>query len=206
MQTIGEYGAVGPNGTAAPGTTAGTSRATAARKLARTVRPTANERFFDKNGIIVSKTDLKGHLTYVNRTFMAISDYDESELLGQPHSLIRHPDMPRAIFKLLWTQLQAGREIFAYVKNMTKHGDFYWVLAHVTPSVGPNGQSVGYHSNRRVPDRRVIDGIITPLYRSLKEIEDGDDDRRSGLDKSWARLNAILQEKGIGYDEFILGL
>jgi len=202
VQSTREYASASPNGAA----TQGAARATTARKLARTVAPTANERFFDKNDIIVSKTDLKGHLTYVNRAFMAISDYDESELLGQPHSLIRHPDMPRAIFKLLWTQLQAGREIFAYVKNMTKHGDFYWVLAHATPSVTAGGQCVGYHSNRRVPDRRVVESIIAPLYRSLKQIEDGESDRRLGLEKSWAALNDILQEKGIGYDEFILGL
>jgi PAS domain S-box-containing protein len=181
-------------------------REPAARKLSRVVQPTTNERFFDKNDIIVSKTDLKGHLTYVNRVFMAISDYEERELLGQPHSIIRHPDMPRAIFKLLWERLHAGKEIFAYVKNMTKTGDFYWVLAHATPSITPGGETVGYHSNRRVPDRRVVEEIVAPLYRSLKQIEDREPDRRAGLDKSWERLHAILQEKGIGYDEFIFGL
>jgi PAS domain S-box-containing protein len=181
-------------------------RAPAARKLARSVQPTTNERFFDKNDIIVSKTDLRGHLTYVNRVFMAISDYEESELLGQPHSLIRHPDMPRCIFKLLWDRLQAQQEIFAYVKNMTKTGDFYWVLAHATPSISPSGETLGYHSNRRVPERRVVDGIINPLYRSLKEIEDREADRRAGLEKSTEKLNTILKEKGVGYDEFVFSL
>jgi hypothetical protein len=114
--------------------------------------------------------------------------------------------MPRAIFKLLWERLHAGKEIFAYVKNMTKTGDFYWVLAHATPSITPGGETVGYHSNRRVPDRRVVEEIVAPLYRSLKQIEDREPDRRAGLDKSWERLHAILQEKGIGYDEFIFGL
>jgi PAS domain S-box-containing protein len=183
-----------------------TKRAPAARKLASSVQPTRNERFFDKNDIIVSKTDLKGHLTYVNRVFMAISDYTEPELLGQPHSLIRHPDMPRCVFKLLWDRLLAGKEIFAYVKNMTKTGDFYWVLAHATPSFTPSGEVLGYHSNRRVPEHRIVDGIIDPLYRSLKEIEDREPDRRAGLEKSTERLHAILKEKGIGYDEFIFSL
>ncbi|CAM5315732.1 hypothetical protein AFEL58S_00698 [Afipia felis] len=181
-------------------------RKPAARKLARVVQPTATERFFDKNDIIVSKTDIKGKLTYVNRTFMAISGYEEAELLGQPHSVIRHPDMPRAIFKLLWEHIQAGREIFGYVKNLTKTGDFYWVLAHITPSVSASGEILGYHSNRRVPDRRIIDDIITPLYRSLKRIEDSEADRRAGLAKSTDQLAALLKDKGIGYDEFILGL
>lgn len=177
-----------------------------ARKLARVVQPTTNERFFDKNDIIVSKTDLRGQLTYVNRTFMEISDYKESELLGQPHSMIRHPDMPRAVFKLLWERIQAGCEIFAYVKNMTKTGDFYWVLAHVTPSIAATGEILGYHSNRRVPDRRVLDEIIVPLYRTLKGSEDSEPDRRAGLAKSSGRLEGLLKEKGIGYDEFIFGL
>lgn len=186
--------------------TATSRRVPAARKLARVVQPTMNERFFETNDIIVSKTNLTGHLTYVNRTFMAISDYEESELLGQPHSVIRHPDMPRAVFNLFWEQLEEGKEIFAYVKNMAKNGDFYWVLAHATPSIAPSGEILGYHSNRRVPNHRIVDEIITPLYRALKEIEDGAPDRRAGLDRSRQRLDAILQEKGLDYDEFILGL
>jgi PAS domain S-box-containing protein len=185
---------------------AGDGRQAASRKLARTVQPTDTERFFEKNEIIVSKTDLKGRITYVNSVFMKIADYEESELLGQPHSMIRHPDMPRAVFKLLWTQIEAGREIFAYVKNMTKHGDYYWVLAHVTPSLGAHHEVLGFHSNRRVPDRRVVQDIITPLYRTLKQIEEGADDRKIGLEKACNHLNGVLQEKGLGYDEFILGL
>jgi len=185
---------------------ASSRRAPTARKLARSVQPTATERHFDKNEIIVSKTDLKGHMIYVNRVFMAISDYQESELLGQPHSMIRHPDMPRCVFKLLWERLQSGKEIFAYVKNMTKTGDFYWVLAHVTPTILASGEIVGYHSNRRVPERRVLDDTIIPLYRSLKQIEDRNADRRAGLEQSWDRLHAILKEKGVSYDEFIFGL
>ncbi|HWA44450.1 MAG TPA: PAS domain-containing protein [Hypericibacter adhaerens] len=181
-------------------------RAPPARKLARVVQPTATERHFDKNEIIVSKTDLKGHMIYVNRVFMAISDYDESELLGQPHSMIRHPDMPRCVFKLLWERLQSGKEIFAYVKNMTKTGDYYWVHAHVTPTILSSGEIIGYHSNRRVPERRILDETIIPLYRALKAIEDRDPDRKSGLQQSWDKLHAILKEKEISYDEFIFGL
>lgn len=181
-------------------------RQPAARKLARVVQPTQTERFFKDSEIIVSKTDLTGRLTYVNRIFMEISDYQESELLGQPHSVIRHPDMPRAIFQLLWERLKDGREVFAYVKNMTKTGDYYWVLAHVTPSFTPSGEAVGYHSNRRVADRRVLSQVIIPLYRTLKQIEDGEADRKVGLRKSSEHLDAILAEKGIDYAAFIFGL
>ncbi|MFZ5789988.1 MAG: PAS domain-containing protein [Pseudomonadota bacterium] len=181
-------------------------RAAAARKLAASVRPTGVERFFEPDEIIVSKTDLKGRLTYVNRTFMSISDFDEAELLGQPHSVIRHPDMPRCIFKLLWDTIQARKEIFAYVKNMTKHGDHYWVLAHVTPSLAAGGEILGYHSNRRVPDRRALDHAILPLYRELSTIENAETDRKKGLEASSARLEALLKEKGVSYDQFVFTL
>ena len=177
----------------------------ASRKLSQVIAPTRTEVFFEKNDIIVSKTDLKGQLTYVNRTFLEISGYEEEELLGQPHSLIRHPDMPRCVFKLLWERLQSGTEIFAYVKNMTKTGDYYWVLAHATSSVKTTGESVGYHSNRRVPERKAVE-VIVPLYSALKAIEDKEPDRRAGLEKSWKQLHDILQQKSISYDEFVLGL
>src|SRR5580704_8741733 len=94
------------------------------------VRPTGRERTFPEDEIIASKTDVKGVITYANRTFMEVSLYSEEELLGQPHSIVRHPDMPRCVFKLLWDTIQKGDEIFAYVKNMCKNGDFYWVFAH----------------------------------------------------------------------------
>lgn len=176
------------------------------RKLARTTRPTGQERFFDRNDIIVSKTDTKGRLTYVNRIFMAISDYEEAELLGKPHSIIRHPDMPRAIYRLMWERLQAGHEIFAYVKNLASDGGYYWTFAHVTPSFGAGGEIAGYHSSRRVPDRRIVTETITPLYRTLRAIEDSEQDRRAGLAKSSAHLAAMLKGKGLDYDELIPGL
>ena len=86
---------------------------------------TGKERFFADDELIVSKTDLKGRITYANNLFLEIADYSEKEVLGQPHSLIRHPDMPRSIFKLLWDTIQGGSEIFAYVINGTKFGDHY---------------------------------------------------------------------------------
>ncbi|MBV5325531.1 MAG: methyl-accepting chemotaxis protein, partial [Rhodospirillaceae bacterium] len=109
--------------------------------------PTQTEVFFERNDLIVSKTDLKGNLTYVNEIFLRISEYGEEELIGQPHSFIRHPSMPRCVFKLLWDRLQAGSEIFAYVKNMTKSGAYYWVLAHATPSITASGEVVSVMTN-----------------------------------------------------------
>lgn len=166
---------------------------------------TNKERFFDNDDIIVSKTDLKGRITYANQTFLDIADYKEKEVLGQPHSLIRHPDMPRSIFKLLWDTLQNEQEIFAYVKNRTKNGDHYWVIAHVTPSRNAQGKVIGYHSNRRVPDRAVLDETIIPLYQELLAIEQKSD-RKTGLENSYTKLANVLQDQGLAYDEFIANI
>ncbi|MFC3675673.1 PAS domain-containing protein [Ferrovibrio xuzhouensis] len=167
--------------------------------------PTGKERSFSENDIIVSKTDAKGRITYANKVFCDIGLYSEDELIGQPHSILRHPDMPRCIFALLWQRIQSGREIFAYVKNMAKNGDHYWVLAHVTPSYDGNGAIDGYHSNRRVPDRRAL-AAIEPLYRDLLATEKSAADRKAGLAASHAQLDALLQQKGIDYDEFVFSL
>lgn len=164
---------------------------------------TGVERHFDDDDIIVSKTDLKGHLTYANKVFLDISGYSEKEVLGQPHNLIRHPDMPRSIFKLLWDCLSSGKEIFAYVNNCSKNGDNYWVYAHVTPSWDDNGNVVGYHSNRRVPNREIIDNEIIPLYRKIKAAEDSHRNRKDGLKAGEQIINDLLASKGIKYDEFM---
>ncbi|WP_299374952.1 PAS domain-containing protein [uncultured Kiloniella sp.] len=166
---------------------------------------TNKERFFDNDDIIVSKTDLKGRIIYANQTFLDIADYKEKEVLGQPHSLIRHPDMPRSVFKLLWDTLQNGQEIFAYVKNRAKNGDHYWVIAHVTPSRNAQGKVIGYHSNRRVPDRAVLDETIIPLYQELLAIEQKSD-RKTGLENSYTKLANVLHDQGMAYDEFIANI
>jgi len=169
------------------------------------VQPTGVERRFGDEEIIVSKTDTTGHLLYVNDVFCRIGLYKESELLGKPHSIIRHPDMPRCVFKLMWETLQAGEEIFAYVKNLAKNGDHYWVLAHVTPSYGADGRIVGFHSNRRVPDRSAV-AVIEPLYRSLAAIEERHPDRKAGMNDAYAELKAHLARQSLAYDEFVFSL
>ena len=103
------------------------------------------------SNFLVSKTDTKGKILYCNDEFVAISGYSERELLGKPHSIVRHPDMPRTIFKYLWDTLAQGKEVNAYVKNMAKDGSYYWVFANVCPSSSANGQIVAYNSVRRCP-------------------------------------------------------
>jgi PAS domain S-box-containing protein len=169
------------------------------------VRPTTHERTFDEDEIIVSKTDVKGIITYANTTFLRVSLYAEEEILGQPHNIIRHPDMPRCVFKLLWDTIESGNEIFAYVKNMAKNGDFYWVFAHVTPSFNSARQIVGYHSNRRLPDPRQVQ-TADRLYRQLKQEEDKHADWKKGMAASTELLQRAIAEKKMEYDEFVLSI
>lgn len=161
-----------------------------------------NERTFSKDQIIVSKTDAKGIITYANDVFLEIADYTEKEVVGKPHNVIRHPEMPRCIFKLLWETISSGEELFAYVLNRTKFDDYYWVLAHVTPTFDADGQIEGYHSNRRVPNPEAIK-IIHPLYRRLKEVEDAADNKKQGLEESYSILLRLMEEQQMRYDMFI---
>lgn len=163
------------------------------------------ERFFSDDEIIVSKTDLKGHITYANETFLSISGYTEKEILGQPHNVFRHPDMPRCVFKLLWDTLQSREEIFAYVKNMAKNGDHYWVFAHVTPTFNERGQVVGYHSNRRVSERNQVE-LFSQVYQQLLEEERRQTDWRSGMDAAGRLLMETASAKGMKYDEFVFSV
>jgi PAS domain S-box-containing protein len=172
---------------------------------ATTVRPTGVERTFGDDEIIVSKTDLKGRLTYVNQLFVDISAYAERDLIGQPHSVIRHPDMPRGVFKLLWDTISSGSELFAYVVNLSADGAHYWVLAHVTPTFGTGGEIVGYHSNRRTASRTALDRI-EPLYRTLVAEERRHSNAVAAAAASTALLARTLEEACLSYDEFVWSL
>ena len=169
------------------------------------VSPTNRERTFGEDDIIVSKTDATGRIIYANDVFLDVALYREREVLGQPHSIVRHPDMPRSVFKLLWDTLQARSEIFAYVKNMAKNGDHYWVFAHVTPSFGANDEIVGYHSNRRLPRPEAL-SKIEPLYRQLLEEENRHANRKDGMMAGYRMLCGLLESQDVAYEEFVFSL
>ncbi|MDO8907300.1 MAG: PAS domain-containing methyl-accepting chemotaxis protein [Pseudohongiella sp.] len=126
---------------------------------------------------LVSTTDLKSYIKYANNEFVKISGFDEAELLGSPHSKVRHPDMPKEAFKALWSTVESGRPWMGMVKNRCKNGDYYWVDAYVTPVI-ENGQSVGFQSVRVRPDDQHVANAES-LYRKM----------RSGAS---VRLNAII--------------
>ena len=152
------------------------------------------------NDFIVSKTDTKGRITYCNQIFMDMAEYTEEELLGKPHNLIRHPDMPKAVFKFLWDTLPTKQEVFAYVINRTKNGNDYWVYANITASEDKNGKIIAYYSVRRKPNPDAI-AIIKPLYAKMLEVE-----KSKGVEASFQILVDLLTEKGVGYDELIISI
>ncbi len=160
--------------------------------------PSSNEITLQDDAFIVSKTDTKGKIVYGNKYFLKISGYREEELLGAPHSILRHPEMPKIIFKLLWERIKAKQEIFAYVKNLCKDGSYYWVLANVTATLDPQGNIRDFHSVRRKPSAEAM-REIPQLYARLLEAE-----RSGGMEASQRVLDELLNEKGVSYDHYIL--
>lgn len=170
------------------------------------VTPTGIERSFGAEEIIVSKTDAKGVITYVNDVFVRVSAYSRGELIGSPHSLIRHPQMPRGVFRLMWDTIGAGEEIFAYVNNLAADGADYWVLAHVTPSLDRSGRIVGYHSNRRRPETSAVRAAST-VYQSMAAWEATQTGRSAEIAaQSARRLTEQLAEQAMTYDEYVWDL
>lgn len=158
------------------------------------------ERKLNDNDFIVSKTDLKGRITYCNKIFMDLAGYSEEELLGAAHNIIRHEKMPKAVFKLLWDRIAKKEEIFAFVINESKNRDFYWVFANVTASLDVDGKIIGYHSVRRKPNPKAV-AIIEPLYAQMLEVE-----KAQGMEASAQVLFDLLEEKGLSYDELIAAI
>src|SRR5210317_1273593 len=118
---------------------------------------------------------------------MDMAEYTEEELLGAPHSIIRHKDMPKAVFQLLWDRIQKKEEVFAYVVNRTKNNNEYWVFANVTASLDVRGNIIGYYSVRRKPNPKAIE-IIKPLYAQMLQAE-----RSGGTSASLKILTDLLE-------------
>ncbi|NGM20373.1 PAS domain-containing protein [Roseomonas stagni] len=163
--------------------------------------PTGRASPFAEDEIIVTKTDPKGRILYANEVFLSVSRMSLASVLGQPHSIVRHPDMPRCIFEMMWKTIAAGGEFFGYVKNMASNGDHYWVFAHVTPSRDAGGAITGFHSNRRKPDAAQI-ARIEPLYQRLLAAEHAQADRKAGQRQGAELLAAFLAERRLSYEQF----
>jgi PAS domain S-box-containing protein len=150
---------------------------------------------------IVSKTDAKGIIEYGNDYFVEISGYSESELIGKPHNIIRHPDMPRVVFKMMWDRINRGKNIMAVVKNMAKDGRYYWVVTEFEPKIDPISNDIISHTAfRKAAPQKAID-TMEPIYQKLLEIE-----KEGGMEASEKYLRGFFEEKRTTYDEFMDGV
>jgi len=161
---------------------------------------TNNEKVLSEDDFIVSKTDTKGRIIYCNEIFAEMAGYPFSDLIGANHNLIRHPDMPRIAFKILWDQVKNKKEYFGFVKNLCSDGGYYWVFAYVTPDLDFAGNIISYTSVRRKMNPSAKEAVI-PLYRKLLEAE-----RTGGMEASRKILDELLEQKGWSYNEFVINL
>ncbi len=164
------------------------------------IRPEAvdKEIELDPKKYIMSKTDSKGVIEYGNEYFVEISGYKESELVGSPHNMIRHPDMPKVIFKLLWDRLESRKNIYAVVKNLSKSGRYYWVVTDFDIKINRvTNEVLGYFAYRRAAPKHAVKKV-EKLYEKLIQIEE-----ESGVSASEKYLTGFLEERGQSYDQFI---
>ncbi|PHR58095.1 MAG: aerotaxis receptor Aer [Arcobacter sp.] len=131
--------------------------------------PLDQEIFFDGRSLI-SETDTKGNIVYVNRKFVEMSGYSKDEAIGQAHNILRHPDMPKAAFQQMWKTIQSGKIWEGYVKNLRKDGKFYWVIVNIVPKLDENSEITGYIASRKVPARHDIQKTEQD-YKAMLAIE-----------------------------------
>ena len=153
---------------------------------------------WDKTQVIMSKTNAFGIIEYANEVFVDVSGYEDYELMGQPHNIIRHPDMPKVFFKVLWENLKQGKNFHAIVKNLAKSGRYYWVITDFEIAKDENGVIVNYFGRRQAVPQEVISLHIEPLYKKLLQIE-----AASGVEFSEKYLIGFLEEKKKSYVEYI---
>ncbi len=152
----------------------------------------------DRHKYIMSRTDLKGNIQFANDYFVAISGYSLPELLGKPHSIIRHPDMPKVIFKMMWERLKSGESIMALVKNRSKDGRYYWVTTQFEIKTNiVTKEKDGYMAYRQAAHPSAVQ-TIAPLYAELLQIE-----QEQGIEAAELYLKGYLESKNTTYDDFV---
>lgn len=160
--------------------------------------PIDKEVSWDKTQMIMSKTDLFGTIEYANEAFVDVCGYEDYELMAKPHNIIRHPDMPRIVFKVLWDNISKGNQFHGIIKNLAKSGRYYWVITDFEYLRDENGNVTKYIARRKAVPNEVITNHIEPLYKRLLQIE-----QASGIDASEKYLIGFLEEKGMSYVDLI---
>lgn len=163
--------------------------------------PVNREVSWDKTQIIISETDSFGTITNVNSAFSEVSGYAPSELIGQPHNIIRHPDMPKIIFKMLWENLQQGNNFIGIVKNLAKSGEYYWVITDFEIRRDITGTITHYVGKRKAVPQSVVDGYVAPFYETLLKLE-----KIGGIDLSLRFFKNYLAKQGKDYIDFVISI
>lgn len=153
---------------------------------------------WDKTQTIMSKTDLYGTIEYANEAFVDVCGYEDYELMAQPHNIIRHPDMPKVVFKVMWDNIKKGNKFHGIIKNLAKSGRYYWVITDFECMKDEEGNIKNYVARRKAVPQAVITNHIEPLYKKLLQIE-----QASGIDASEKYLIGFLEEKGLSYVDLI---
>ncbi|MFK8269322.1 PAS domain-containing protein [Capnocytophaga cynodegmi] len=163
--------------------------------------PIDMEVIWDKSKIIVSETDIYGRIVEVNDAFCDVSGYSIVEMIGQPHSIVRHPDMPKLIFKMLWDNLKNENNFVGIIKNLSKSGEYYWVIADFIAQKDILGNVTNYIARQKSVSKDIIDNHIAPLYETLLKLE-----KIGGMDLSGRFLKNYMDKEGKDYIGFIVDI
>ena len=161
--------------------------------------PIDKEVGWNKSQVVISETDVYGRITNVNDVFCNVCGYSPEEMIGQPHSIIRHPDMPKLIFKLLWDNLKVGNNFIGVIKNLAKSGEYYWVITDFEMRRDATGNITHYIARRKSVPKAVIENYVAPLYETLLKLE-----KVGGMELSSRFFKNYLAKQGKDYIDFII--
>lgn len=163
--------------------------------------PINQEVVWDKTKTIISTTDKFGNITDVNQTFVDVCGYTANELIGKPHNIIRHPDMPKIIFKITWDNILAGRNFHAIIKNLSKSGKYYWVITDFEVGRNIMNEVVSITARRRAIPDYVVTDHIEPLYQTLLKLE-----KIGDMPLSNRYFKGFLDKQGKSYIEYVMSI
>jgi len=163
--------------------------------------PSDRELDWDKSKILLSKTDAKGNILYANEGFVDVTGYDDFEVMDKPHNIIRHPDMPKVIFKLMWEDIRKGKNFHGILKNMSKTGRYFWVVTDFKTLYDEDDSIKSFIGKQKSISDKIVNEFIEPLYKKLLQIE-----KSTGVDASENYLMGFLEERGYNYVEYIENL
>ena len=161
--------------------------------------PIDKEVGWNKSQVVISETDVYGRITNVNDVFCNVCGYSPEAMIGQPHSVIRHPDMPKLVFKLLWDNLKVGNNFIGVIKNLAKSGEYYWVITDFEMRRDATGNITHYIARRKSVPKAVIENYVAPLYETLLKLE-----KVGGMELSSRFFKNYLAKQGKDYIDFII--